>query len=187
MALLEVKIIPDPILRQVTKEIVAFDTSLHSFLDDMYETMVASNGIGLAAPQVGSTRRLAIMDLSIEEAPYPVVTSLSGREPVDHIHKERLEMLNPKIVSGGALISSEEGCLSIPDYRDSIQRHDTVIMRAHDRLGREFEVEASGLTAFCIQHELDHLNGVLFVDHLSRIKKQFFKKWCAKNGLEFAC
>jgi peptide deformylase len=125
------------------------------------------------------------MDLSIEEAPRPVVTSLSGREALEHIHKDRLEMLNPKIISGGSLVTSEEGCLSIPDYRDSIQRHTSVTMRAHDRLGREFEVEATGLTAFCIQHELDHLNGVLFVDHLSRIKKQFFKKWCAKNGLEF--
>lgn len=184
MALLEVKIIPDPILREVTREIAAFDKELHTFLDNMYETMVAAHGIGLAAPQVGSTRRLAIMDLSIEEAPRPIITSLSARDPLEHIHKERLEMLNPRITSGGTLVSSEEGCLSIPDYRDSIKRHATVTMVAHDRHGREFQVEASDLTAFCIQHEIDHLNGVLFVDHLSRLKKQLFRRWCTKNGYE---
>lgn len=185
MALLEVKIIPDPILRVATSPVERFDSTLHSFLDDMYETMVASNGIGLAAPQVGSAQRIAIMDLSLEGVPAPKVTSLSDKDPSTHIHKQRLEMINAKIVAQGPSVSSDEGCLSIPDYRDSIKRFGTVTITSHDRHGNLFQLEGEELTAFCIQHELDHLDGVLFVDHLSRLKKQLFRRWCSKNGFEF--
>lgn len=185
MALLEVKIIPDPILRVVTTDVKTFDAKLHTFLDNMYETMVASNGIGLAAPQVGSSQRIAIMDLSLDGVPQPKVTSLSDKDPSTHIHKQRLEMINAKIVAQSPAVTSDEGCLSIPDYRDSIKRFGSVTITSHDRHGNLFQLEGEELTAFCIQHELDHLEGILFVDHLSRLKKQLFRRWCTKNGYEF--
>jgi peptide deformylase len=185
MAILDIKIIPDPILRERTEEVTAFDQKLHTFLDNMYETMVEANGIGLAAPQVGSAQRVAIMDLSIEGVPYPTITSLSGKEPSSHVYQERLELINPVLVSKGASTSSDEGCLSIPDYRDSIKRPKTVTVTARDRHGHEYRVEAEELTAFCIQHEMDHLDGILFVDHLSRLKMQLFRRWCAKNEIEW--
>jgi peptide deformylase len=185
MAILDLKIIPDPILRVTTASVETFDAKLHSFLDDMYETMVASNGIGLAAPQVGSSQRIAIMDLSIEGLAAPKITSLSDKAPSSHIYEQRLEMINAKIVSSGASVPSDEGCLSIPDYRDSIKRFGTVTITSHDRHGDLFQVEAEELVAFCIQHEMDHLDGILFVDHLSRLKKQLFRRWCVKNGYDF--
>ena len=185
MAILDLKIIPDPILRVVTSDVSTFDAKLHTFLDDMYETMVSSNGIGLAAPQVGRSQRIAIMDLSLEGVPAPKITSLSDKDPAAHIHNQRLELINAKLISSGSSVSSDEGCLSIPDYRDSIKRFETVTITSHDRHGNLFQVEAEELTAFCIQHEMDHLDGVLFVDHLSRLKKQLFRRWCTKNGYEF--
>lgn len=185
MAILEVKLIPDPILRVETTNVETFDAKLHTFLDNMYETMVAANGIGLAAPQVGSSQRVAIMDLSLEGVPAPKITSLSDKDPSTHIHMQRLEMINASIITKGPSVSSDEGCLSIPDYRDSIKRHGTVTITSQDRHGHRFQLEAEELTAFCIQHELDHLDGILFVDHLSRLKKQLFRRWCSKNGFEF--
>jgi peptide deformylase len=185
MSILDLKIIPDPILRVTTSNIDTFDAELHTFLDNMYETMVSSNGIGLAAPQVGSSQRIAIMDLSIEGLTAPKVTSLSNKDPSTHIHQQRLEMINAKVVSSGTSVPSDEGCLSIPDYRDSIKRFGTITITSHDRYGNLFQVEAEDLVAFCIQHEMDHLDGVLFVDHLSRLKKQLFRRWCVKNGYEF--
>ena len=185
MAILDLKIIPDPILRVTTSDVTTFDKVLHAFLDDMYETMVSSNGIGLAAPQVGSTQRVAIMDLSIEGLPAPKITSLSDKEPASHIYQQRLEMINAKLVSSSTSVSSDEGCLSIPDYRDSIKRFGSVTITSQDRYGNLFQVEAEELVAFCIQHEMDHLDGILFVDHLSRLKKQLFRRWCAKSGYAF--
>jgi peptide deformylase len=91
-------------------------------------------------------------------------------------------MINPVRIKEGKMVSSDEGCLSIPDYRDSIKRHETVTITAHDRYGNAFQCEAEALTAFCIQHEMDHLDGILFTDHLSRLKTQLFKRWCVKNG-----
>jgi len=185
MALLEVKVIPDPVLRLSTTPVEVFDAKLHAFLDDMYETMVSSNGIGLAATQVGDTRRIAIMDLTLEGVPPPIIKSLSGKEPTSHMHQGRLELINASVVRTGTLVSSDEGCLSIPDYRDSIKRHGSITITSFDRNGDKFQCEAEELVAFCIQHEIDHLDGILFVDHLSRLKKQLFRRWCAKNQLLF--
>lgn len=185
MARLEIKYIPDPVLRTRTEEITAFNAGLHTFLDNMYETMVHADGLGLAAPQVGRSDRLAIIDISIEYMPKPVITSLDGRPPESHVHDGRLELINPHITAKSSrLASSEEGCLSIPSFRDSIKRHETVTVKAHDRHGRAFSLEASELLSYAIQHEIDHLDGVLFVDHLSRLKKVLFKKWCIKNDFE---
>lgn len=183
MARLEVRYIPDPVLRAPTKEIETFNAALHTFLDNMYETMVVSDGLGLAAPQVGRSDRLAIIDVSIEYMPKPLITSLSGHSPESHVHEGRLELMNPRITAKSQrLTSSEEGCLSIPSFRDTIKRHETVTVQAQDRHGRSFSLEATELLSFALQHEIDHLDGVLFVDHLSRLKKVLFKKWCIKNS-----
>lgn len=181
MALLEIKIAPDPVLRSPTQPVTTFDAGLHTLLDDMFETMVANNGIGLAAPQVGVLKQIAIIDISGDYVAQPSITPAPNVPPVDHTHKQRLELINPTITSGVNRVTSEEGCLSIPDFRDSIPRFDVVSVTAHDRLGRQFSLSAEELLAYAIQHEVDHLNGVLFVDHLSRLKKTFFKKWAIKN------
>lgn len=185
MARLPIKYFPDPILREVTSEIAVFDAVLHTLLDNMYETMVHSDGLGLAAPQVGCSERLAIIDLTIEGMPQPFITSLSGHAPDSHIHEGRLELINPHISAKSArLASSEEGCLSIPSFRDSIKRHENVSVEAQDRHGRAYALEATELLSFALQHEIDHLDGVLFIDHLSRLKKVLFKKWCIKNEFD---
>ena len=185
MALLEVRYIPDPVLREATQEVSAFTSTLHTFLENMYETMVRHDGLGLAAPQVGRSERIAIIDVTLEYMPKPLITSLSGHTPEAHIHEGRLEIINPVITGKTTkLVPSEEGCLSIPSYRDTIKRHESVTVKAVDRHGRAFSVEAIELLAYALQHEIDHLDGVLFIDHLSRLKKVLFKKWCIKNEIE---
>jgi len=181
MALLEIRIAPDPALRSSTKVVTSFDAALHTFLDDMFETMLANNGIGLAAPQVGVLDQVAIIDVSSEYIEKPAITTSMSIDPTEHLHKERLELINPVITGGVNKVSSDEGCLSIPEYRDSISRFETVTVEAHDRHGRPFSLKAAELLAFAVQHEVDHLNGVLFTDHLSRLKKTLFKKWAQKN------
>lgn len=163
MAILPIFKYPDPVLRSPTAEISAFDATLHRFLDSMAETMYGANGIGLAAPQVGKLQRVAVIDVSEER-------------------NERIDLVNAHIVQRVGTTSSEEGCLSIPGYRDTIKRSKEVVVEMHDAHGKEVELKAEGLLAICIQHELDHLDGVLFVDHLSRLKRELFKRWLKKQG-----
>ncbi len=181
MAILDVKILPDSALRSPTEEVGTFDAELHSTLDDMFETMVAEHGLGLAAPQIGLLKRIAVIDLSIDSMPQPIITSLSALQPEEHIHQRRLEILNPVMEKSGKLVPSSEGCLSIPDFRETIKRHDTVSVTAQDRRGNQFKLEATELLAFALQHEIDHLHGILFVDYLSGLKKQIFQRWYNKN------
>lgn len=157
MSVLEIKIYPDEILRQQTVIVSDYTSSLANFLDDMAETMYVSHGIGLAAPQVGSLQRVTVVDVS---------------ESGDNLQ----EFINPKIIRKQGSIPSEEGCLSIPEYRDTIKRAEQIVVSAEDRYGKSFEIEADGLLAICLQHEIDHLDGVLFIDHLSRLKRELFKK-----------
>jgi peptide deformylase len=181
MAILDVKILPDSVLRSPTQEVGTFDSQLHTLLDDMFETMVAEHGLGLAAPQVGLLKRIAVIDLSIESMPQPTITSLSSLDPEDHIHLKRLELINPTLEKAGKIVVSSEGCLSIPDFRETIKRNDTVSVTAYDRRGNQFQLQAVDLLAFALQHEIDHLHGVLFVDYLSGLKKQIFQRWYNKN------
>ena len=148
---------PDEILREKTAPVTEFSAELHQFLDNMLETMYHENGVGLAAPQVADNRRITVID-----------TSPDGNEP--------REFINPVIVSKSGKKDSEEGCLSIPEYRDTVSRAETVVVEAYDRNGEKFTLEADELLAVCLQHEIDHLDGILFVDHLSKIKRDMFKK-----------
>jgi peptide deformylase len=151
----------------------------------MFDCMLANNGVGLAAPQVAVSEQVAVIDISSDYLARPTVRSHAGIEPHLHLHQSRLELINPIIVSKSESAPSDEGCLSIPDYRDTISRAYKVSVDALDRHGRAFSLDAEDFLAFAIQHEVDHLNGVLFVDHLSRLKRGLFKRWLMKHvGVE---
>lgn len=148
-------ILPDPVLRQVSVPVERVDDALRRFADDMLETMYDAPGIGLAAIQVGEPRRILVIDLAKEDQP-----------PDPHV------FVNPQIVARGEEISVyEEGCLSIPEYYAEVERPSTVTVTYLDLEGKERQMEADGLMATCLQHEIDHLNGVLFIDHISKLKR----------------
>ncbi|WP_187969453.1 peptide deformylase [Aquibium microcysteis] len=157
-------ILPDPILREVSRPVERVDGDVARLADDMLETMYDAPGIGLAAIQVGVPLRMLVVDLSKE-----------GEERDPHV------VINPQILSSSdARNVHEEGCLSIPDYYAEVERPATIRLRYLDRQGAEREMEADGLMATCLQHEIDHLNGILFIDHISRLKRDMvvrkFKK-----------
>ncbi len=162
MPILEIKKYPDPVLKEQSLAVTSFDAALSKLLDNMFETMYSANGVGLAAPQIGLLQQIAVIDVSRE-----------GNAPQ--------EFINPVIIKQSGKTKSEEGCLSIPEFRDTIQRSVEVTVRAHDRQGKEFELDADGLLAICLQHEIDHLNGVLFIDRLSRLKRELFRRWFTKQ------
>jgi peptide deformylase len=153
---------PDPSLKNKSKPVVNFDSELKNLVSDMFDTMYEADGIGLAAPQIGILKQIITIDLRDDSDP--------------------LVLVNPKILSSIGKVQSEEGCLSIPGYRDTINRNAQITVQAQDAIGELFEITADGLLARCIQHEIDHLHGVLFIDHLSRLKKQFFHRWLKKRG-----
>ncbi|WP_160007032.1 peptide deformylase [Rhizobium sp. 18055] len=153
-------ILPDPLLRQVSKPIERVDSDLQRLVDDMLDTMYDAPGIGLAAVQIGVPRRMLVIDVA--------------REGED---KQPLVFINPEIVASSDERSVyEEGCLSIPDYYAEVERPATVSVKYLDRDGKEQTVEADSLLATCLQHEIDHLNGVLFIDHISRLKREMVVK-----------
>ena len=166
MAILPLIIYPDPQLRKKAKDVIDFDKNLHELLNSMTETMYASRGIGLAACQVGSPLNLAVIDIQNDTE-----TSKSVR----------YELINPTIIVKEKAAVSEEGCLSIPEYRGKVKRALYVKVEAFDRFGKPYIVEGEDLLSFCIQHEIDHLNGILFVDHLSRLKRELFEKGYLKK------
>ncbi|ENN86359.1 Peptide deformylase [Rhizobium freirei PRF 81] len=153
-------ILPDPLLRQASKPIERIDAEIQRLADDMLETMYDAPGIGLAAIQVGVARRLLVIDVARE-----------GEE------KKPLVFINPEIVASSDERSVyEEGCLSIPDYYAEVERPARVTVKHLDRDGKEQIIEADGLLATCVQHEIDHLNGVLFIDYISRLKREMVIK-----------
>lgn len=162
MAVLPVRKIPDPILRMKAESVSSFDAELETLVRDMWETMYDSKGIGLAGPQVGVSKRVVVVDLAEEGS-------------------EKIVLINPEIIQRSGKIRSEEGCLSIPDFRETIPRAAEVKIKAQNLKGESFEIIANELLGRCFQHEIDHLDGVLFVDHLSRLKREMFKRWLVKN------
>jgi len=172
MALREICIYPDPVLRNKTSRVERIDSSLDRLIKDMVETLHAAPGVGLAANQVGVPLQLAVIDLS-------------SREDEDQRHP-LLVIINPEILSMEGSVVEEEGCLSIPDYAEKVKRAARVKVRAQDRKGKVFELEAEGLMAKALQHEIDHLNGLLFIDKLSTLKKSLFKRRYKKILAEMA-
>ena len=159
MATREICLFPDPVLREVATPVDTFDDELRTLIDDMVETMHKAPGIGLAAPQIGISKRLAVVDLSVGEDP-----------------EQLLVLVNPELEVSADEEADQEGCLSIPDFTEKVTRPATVKLTAKDAQGEAYELEADGLLARAIQHEIDHLDGVLFVDYLKGLKREKAKR-----------
>ena len=165
MARLDILHYPDARLHTVAKPVQAVDARIRKLIDDMAETMYAAPGIGLAATQVNVHERVVVIDIS-------------------ETHDELRVFINPEIVAQSGREESEEGCLSVPGIFDKVERAERVTVRALDRDGKPFEIEAQGLLAVCIQHEMDHLMGKVFVDYLSNLKRSRIKAKLAKQARE---
>ena len=156
MSLLNLHLLGSPILRQHSVEVASVEDDVRRLIEDMFETMDAAKGIGLAANQVGISRRVAVVD----------------------VDDDRFAMVNPRIIETEGRSIAEEGCLSIPDIYADVARPERVVIEALDAGGNSYRKEATGLKARAIQHEIDHLDGILFLDHLSLIKRQMLlAKW----------
>lgn len=162
MAILKILEFPDPRLRKKAVEVEAVDDALRQLIDDMFETMYAAPGIGLAATQVDVHRRLLVADVSSEK-------------------NDPWVLINPEILAKDGIEVTEEGCLSVPGYYESVERAEQVRVRYLDREGTAVETEFEGLLAVCVQHEMDHLDGKLFVDYLSEAKRQRIRKRLLKD------
>jgi peptide deformylase len=161
MALLEILKYPDPRLRTVAKPVAEVTDEIRQLIEDMLETMYAAPGIGLAATQVDFHERLLIIDITEDKT-------------------QPLCFINPEILEMSGSMENDEGCLSVPEVYESIERAEHIRVKAQDKNGQEFELEAEGLLAVCIQHEMDHLEGKLFVDYLSQLKRSWLKKKMSK-------
>jgi peptide deformylase len=150
VALLDIHVLGSPILRQETQRVAEMTDALRRLADDMFETMYAAKGVGLAAPQVGRRERLFVADAD----------------------ERRVVLVNPEIVLAEGTTKGEEGCLSIPEVYGDVERAARVVMRGTGRDGEPVEIDATGLLGRCLQHELDHLNGRLFLDHLSMLRRR---------------
>ena len=150
MAVLKIRILPDPVLRQKAKKVANIDGAIQKLIDDMVETMRAASGVGLAAPQIGVPLRIVVIEMPEEE----VIT-----------------LINPQIIKRQGEREVEEACLSVPGYRGEIKRSLTVKVKAQDRQGKEIRLKGEGLLAHALEHELDHLAGVLYIDHIGDKEK----------------
>jgi peptide deformylase len=165
----EIIIWPDPILKEIAKPVDRVDDDIRRLLDDMSETMYAADGVGLAAPQIGVLKRCIVIDASPRQ---------EGQKLV--------HLVNPEIVRAEGRTTYTEGCLSIPGEAEDVERYAKVWVRALDYFGKPFELECEGLLSIASQHEHDHLEGTLFVDHLSSLKREVIKRRMKKLKLERA-
>jgi peptide deformylase len=159
MSVLPICIYPDPVLRQKACRVEEIDDGIQRLIDDMIETMYNAPGIGLAANQVGRPISVLVIDIQRREADSGLIT-----------------LINPELVSARGTTAFEEGCLSVPEYFHAVTRHEEVVVRGFDRRGERIEIAASGLLAIALQHEMDHLEGKLFVDRISPIARDIFKR-----------
>jgi peptide deformylase len=172
MALRPILTVPDPVLKQVSKPVEAVTDETRALMDDMLETMYAAPGIGLAAVQIGALQRVVVMDLGDGPAPVGAEPAAEGESESETRVPNPRFFVNPEVLwASEETFCYEEGCLSIPEYFDQVERPARVRVAYLDRSGTRIEEEIEGLYAVCFQHELDHLNGVLFIDHLSRLRR----------------
>ncbi|WP_133130378.1 peptide deformylase [Legionella yabuuchiae] len=157
MTIRKIIYLPDPRLRQVSVNVESFDDELQTLIDDMFETMYDANGVGLAAPQIGINLRLSVIDVIGDKS-------------------QQIVIINPEIISKEGELEYQEGCLSVPGTYDTVVRAEKVKVKALDRFGKPFEIEAQGLLGECLQHEIDHLNGILYIDLLSPLKRALARK-----------
>lgn len=163
MSVLAIKKYPDEVLKKKALPVEKIDKALQRLIDDMIETMYDAPGIGLAAPQVGASIRLIVLDVNIED---------EESEPV--------VLINPEITETDGLVESEEGCLSVPECHTKVKRAEKVTVKGLDRDAKEITIEAEGLFARALQHEIDHLNGVLILDRISPLKRDLYKRKMVK-------
>jgi peptide deformylase len=159
---------PDPVLAKAAAVVTEFDAKLKKLVDEMFESMYAAQGIGLAAPQINISQRITVIDVSFKKNP-----------------EEKIVLINPEIVEREGKQVEEEGCLSLPEIREKVSRAEWVKVRAQDATGEWFEIEGDELLARAMQHEIDHLDGILFIDRLSRLKRDLVVrkiKKLIKNG-----
>ncbi len=165
MAILEIFTYPNKFLSQPTKPVENIDGKLQDLIDDMAVTMYQAPGIGLAAIQVGHDKSLLVYDVS----------------PRDE-NRSLQVLINPRIISSeGTTISEDEGCLSVPDFKANVKRSEVVLVEGFDRDGNPLRFDAEGLLAVVLQHEIDHLNGILFIDRISSLKRELYKRRVKKN------
>lgn len=167
MAVLQILHFPHPILKKKAKSVEKIDETIRQLVRDMTETMYAAPGVGLAAPQVGHSLRVAVLDLNRAVQP-----------------KGLIVLINPEIVASEGECTWDEGCLSIPEYNEEVKRKKKVVVRYTDLEGKPQETIGEELLAIVLQHEIDHLDGILFIDRLSRIKRDFIKKRLQKESRE---
>ena len=159
---------PDPVLATPAKEVTIFDAKLKKLVEEMFESMYVAQGIGLAAPQINVSQRITVIDVSFKKNP-----------------KDKIVLINPQIIDRVGKQNEEEGCLSLPDIREKVSRAEWVRVRAQNADGEWFEIEGEELLGRCMQHEIDHLDGLLFIDRLSRLKRDLVIrkiKKLQKNG-----
>jgi peptide deformylase len=150
----------EPVLEKLAEEVTDFDTpELQTLIDDMFESMYAAKGVGLAAPQIGIAKRIAVIDLSVAEDP-----------------KQKIVLINPEIIGKEALQTGEEGCLSLPGFREQVTRPNKVTVRARNVKGETFETSGEELLARAFCHEIDHLNGRLYISHVSALKRDLIRR-----------
>jgi peptide deformylase len=160
MAIRKILTYPDKFLRQPTKPVLNIDEVIQELIDDMADTMYEAPGVGLAAIQVGCDQSILIFD----------------RHPGE-VNRSPEVLINPQIVdTAGEILSQDEGCLSVPDFRADLKRASTIVVEGLDREGKPIQIEAEGYLAIVLQHEIDHLNGKLFIDHLSALKRELYKR-----------
>ena len=164
MAVLTICTYPDPVLRRKTECVKIIDKGVQRLIDDMVDTMYDAPGVGLAANQVGRSLSVIVVDIQREECEYGLIV-----------------LINPELVSARGETCFEEGCLSVPDYFASVTRHEEIVVSGLDRDGKQIQITASGLLSIALQHEMDHLEGKLFIDRISPIARDIFKrKWKKK-------
>jgi peptide deformylase len=180
MAILEILKYPDPRLREISKPVEKFTPELKQFAKDLLETMYAENGIGLAAPQVGNQIRMLVIDTRPRDTKGRYekndMSELEGKI------EQPLVIINPEIIKGEGKTTFSEGCLSVPSFFEDVERHKYIELKYQDVDGKTHILKTDGLLAICIQHEMDHLEGTLFIDHLSFVKSNKIKNTIKKHG-----
>jgi len=168
----DIVIYPDKRLKLISKKVEKFDDELHQLLDDMYDTMIAKGGVGLAAIQIGVDRQVLIINIPKDNA----------QEDAQQPKENTLEMINPKLITSDGTEKSQEGCLSVPEVYEDVVRAKHVVVEYQDRDGNLHTIDNDDFLAVAIQHEMDHLNGKLFIEKLSIVKRKKFEKEWRKRG-----
>jgi peptide deformylase len=177
-SLLPIYTYPEPVLAQVAKPVTVFDKQLEMLVRDMLYTMYHAPGIGLAAPQIGNSIRLFVVDVDYDREE---ITHADGSTGVEFSNLRPMVFINPRFVKKTGETASKEGCLSVPDVYEEVTRAETITVEYQDLKGQPRSLDADELLAICLQHENDHLDGVVFIDRLSPLKKKFFKQKLIKE------